>query len=159
MTSITQQEFRQALGQFATGITIITARDHDGTPIGMTANCFASISLQPPLVLWSADNASPLYSGFAVAKHCAIHLLGDEQQALSHRFAQDADDKFDGLKVRPGIANLPLLEQHISLLQCEVIDRHEVGDHLVMISQVLDIQHESGSPLLYFSGEYRRLQT
>ncbi len=159
MAKITQQKFRLALGQFATGVTIITARNEDGVPIGMTANCFASISLDPPLVMWSIDNASPLYDELAAASHCAIHILGDDQQALSHRFAQDADDKFNGLSIRSGIADLPLLDQHITLLQCEVVDRHKSGDHLIVIGQALDIQHESGNPLLYFSGEYRRLRT
>ena len=158
MTNFTQQDFRQALGQYATGITIVTTRDSDNTPIGMTANSFVSVSLDPPLVLWSVDNSSPLYAGFAAASHYAVHILDEAQQSLSNRFADDDVDKFEGLNISSGINDLPLLEQHIARLQCEVVDRHEAGDHMILIGHVLDIQHESKDPLLFFSGDYRRLQ-
>ena len=158
MTNVTQQDFRSALGQYATGITIITALDAENGPIGMTANSFASVSLDPPLVLWSVDKSSPLYAGFAATSHYAVHILDEGQQSLSHRFADDDVDKFEGLNIGSGINDLPLLEQHIALLQCEVVDRHEAGDHLILIGHVLDIQHESKDPLLFFSGDYRRLQ-
>ena len=158
MANVTQQNFRQALGQYATGITIITTRDSDNVPIGMTANSFASVSLDPALVLWSVDKSSPLYAEFSTASHYAVHVLDGGQQPLSNRFADDDVDKFEGLNIGSGINDLPLLDQHIALLQCEVVDRHEAGDHLILIGHVLDIQHEPKDPLLFFSGEYRRLQ-
>ena len=158
MANVTQQNFRHALGQYATGITIITAVDGDNTPIGMTANSFASVSLDPPLVLWSVNRASPLYAAFAATSHYAVHVLDDGQQPLSQRFSDDNIDKFEGLDIRRGINELPLLEQHIALLQCEVVDRHEAGDHLILIGRVLDIHHAPSNPLLYFSGGYRRLR-
>lgn len=158
MANVTQQNFRQALGQYATGITIITARDSDNAPIGMTANSFASVSLDPPLVLWSVDKASPLYAGFAAASHYAVHVLDDSQQSLSHRFANDDVDKFADLNFQAGIEQLPLLDQYSALLQCKVVDRHEAGDHLILIGEVLNFQQESADPLLFFAGNYRRLQ-
>jgi len=158
MTRLTQQSFRLALGQYATGISIITAVDGEDTAIGMTANSFASVSLDPPLVLWSVDKASPLYAGFAAASHYAVHVLNENQQQMSHRFADDSIDKFAGLNIGRGINELPLLDQYIALLQCEVVDRHEAGDHLILIGQVLDIQLEPNDPLLFFSGGYRSLQ-
>ena len=156
MAKVTIENFRQALGQYATGITVITALD-DGTPIGMTANSFASVSLDPPLVLWSVDNASPLYDGFARASHYAVHVLDASQQALSQRFSDDDIDKFAGLNVERGTKDLPLLDQYIVLLQCEVVDRHRAGDHLILIGRVLDIQHGRGDPLLFHSGAYHKL--
>jgi len=159
MANISEQSFRTALGQYATGITIITARDTDNTPIGMTANSFVSVSLDPPLVLWSVGKTSPLYTGFAAASHYAVHVLDAGQQSLSHRFANDSLDKFAGLDIRSGIGQLPLLRQHAALFQCEVTDRYEAGDHLILVGQVLDIQHESRDPLIFFSGTYRRLRT
>ncbi len=158
MSKVTRESFRRALGKFATGITIITALDKHRVPMGMTVNSFASVSLDPPLVLWSVDDSSPLYDDFSVASHFAVHVLGESQQALSHRFSDDSIDKFDGLDVRRGIDNLPLLDQQLALLQCEVVDCHEAGDHLILVGQVLDIQDQAGNPLLFFSGRYRDIR-
>ncbi len=158
MAEVDQRNFRSALGQFATGVTIITALSDDSSPIGMTANSFASVSLEPPLVLWSVAQSSPLYSAFLAASHYAVHVLDDSQKSLSQRFSDDDVDKFADLKFFRGIHNLPLLNQHIALMQCKVIDRHLAGDHMILVGEVLDIQSGSNDPLVFFSGAYRRLQ-
>jgi flavin reductase (DIM6/NTAB) family NADH-FMN oxidoreductase RutF len=157
MTTVTPRDFRFALGQYATGVAVITALEED-RPIGLTVNSFASVSLDPPLVLWCIDKGSPLCAAFSNADHYAVHVLEESQQSVSRLFADDSADKFAGLDVRRGIHGLPLLDTHIALLQCEVVNRHEAGDHLILIGEVLDIQHQQGDPMLFFSGDYRVLQ-
>ncbi len=158
MNSISPENFRSALGYYATGITIVTARGINGDPVGMTANSFASVSLDPPLVLWSIDSSAPEAEGFLAATHYAVHFLRQDQQQLSHTFSDHSIDKFAGISIEKGIDDLPLLNDYSVRLQCEVMNRHEEGDHVILIGQVLDVNIEAAEPLLFFSGGYRRLQ-
>ncbi len=158
MNSITADNFRRALGNYATGVTVVTARGRSGNPVGMTANSFASVSLDPPLVLWSVDKSAPEADDFRTASHYAIHMLRQDQQQLSHTFGDDSVDKFADLKIARGVADLPLLDGYSARLQCEVVSRHIEGDHIILVGQVLDIRIESAEPLVFFDGVYRRLQ-
>lgn len=158
MNSISPEYFRSALGNYATGITIVTARGRSGDPVGMTANSFASVSLDPPLVLWSVDSSAPEAEDFLTAGHYAVHFLRQDQQQLSHLFSDHSIDKFAGIAIEQGIENLPLLDDYSVRLQCEVVNRHEEGDHVILIGQVLDVRIEAAEPLVFFSGGYRRLQ-
>ena len=159
MSSISPRLFRTALGNYATGITVITALDVRGDPIGMTANSFASVSLDPPLVLWSVDKSAPEADDFVAAGHYAVHVLRQDQQQLSHTFSDDSVDKFADLRIDRGIGDLPLLTDYSVRLQCATANRYEEGDHVILIGQVLDVQLESADPLVFFDGAYRRLQT
>ena len=158
MRAITPTQFRQALGNYATGVAIISARGADRRPIGMTVNSFASVSLEPPLVLWSVDEASPLFDAFVLVEHYAVQILRQDQQRLAHRFSDDNIDKFAGLTIGEGIADLPLLTECSVLLQCEVVNRHKEGDHVILIARVVEVRAESSDPLVFFASRFRRLQ-
>ncbi|MFQ6004495.1 MAG: flavin reductase family protein [Woeseia sp.] len=158
MIDIDARQFRSALGGYTTGVTIITALDDTGQPIGLTANSFASVSLNPPLVLWSIDKDSPLFDKFMQAGHYAVHVLRHDQQYLSHNFSDDDIDKFAGVTYERGITGLPLLTDYSTLFQCKVQSRHEEGDHVILVGRVISIDDRSEKPLVFHKGKYRRLE-
>ncbi len=148
--------FRQALGSFATGVTIITTRDAKGEPLGLTANSFNSVSLDPPMVLWSlAKNALSL-PVFREAEHWAVHILSSGQADLSGRFAQRGEDKFAGIDVEQGIGNVPLLNDCMARFQCKTAFQYEGGDHVIFVGEVVDFDHNDTAPLVFHSGRYAR---
>lgn len=151
---INTKELRNALGKFATGVTIVTTRDAAGTDTGVTANSFNSVSLDPPLILWSLAKNSASLAAFNEAEHFAVHILAADQEALSNRFAQRGIDKFAGLAVARGSDGIPLLHGCAARLQCRVAHRYEGGDHIILIGQVLDFEHCESKPLAYLSGRY-----
>ena len=158
MSDVDATQFRAALRDYPTGVAIITARDADGKPVGLTANSFVSVSLVPPLVLWSIDQNSPLFDGLAQSTHYAVHVLCDDQEDLARQFADDNIDKFAGLVCEDGIADLPLLEHYSALFQCEVKSRHREGDHVVLVGRVVDMDNRSANPLVYHAGTYKALR-
>ena len=133
------REFRHALGAFTTGITIITAVGSDGARTGITANSFNSVSLDPPLVLWSLAKTSRSAPIFTSAKHWAVHILSAEQETLSDRFAKGAADKFAGVDTELGVGGVPLLTGCTARLQCKTSFQYEGGDHIIFVGEVLDI--------------------
>jgi len=147
--------FRAALGRFATGVTVITCETPTG-PLGITANSFASLSLEPPLVLWSPAKASSRYPFFMAAKHFAIHVLGAEQESLCKRFAQ-AGDAFDGLDWATGPHCAPLIEGCLARFECELYAAHDGGDHSILVGHVLRVTARPGAPLLFHAGLFGRL--
>lgn len=150
--------FRNALGRFATGITVVTAAAPDGTPVGLTVNSFNSLSLEPPLVLWSLGNQSAYRTVFEQASHYAIHILTADQEELSQRFAMRQEDRFAGLDWQPGPGGAPLLSGCCATFEVANEIRHPGGDHLLFIGQVERFSHDPAAvPLLYFGGAYRRL--
>lgn len=152
MPKFDQRSFRAALGRFATGVTIITARGADGEAVGVTANSFNSVSLDPPLVLWSLARTSNSLDAFESADQFAIHVLGIDQEHLSNRFATKGTDKFEGMEV--GLAGVPLLDGCAARFHCRKIQRHEVGDHFLYIGEVVEFVTCDGAPLLYLQGRY-----
>ena len=158
MTDFDAREFRAALGDYATGVTIITTLDVNGQPVGLTANSFASVSLDPPLVLWSIDKNSQLFDTFLQAEHYAVHVLRDDQQELALKFSDDDAVRFVEETYERGIAALPLLENYCTLFQCEVHSRLTEGDHTILIGRVLSISDQSARPLLFHKGQYKGLQ-
>ena len=159
MSTMTTSQFRKALGNYATGVAIISARNLHGDPIGITVNSFASVSLEPPLVLWSVDKISPQCDAFVNCEHYAVHILQEDQQQLAHIFSDDDADKFNGLEMEFGVADLPLLNDCPVLLQCKVVNVYEEGDHFILIGSVVDVRVETADPLIFFSGAYTRLQS
>lgn len=157
MNVIDSRQFRDALGSYPTGVAIITARDKGGKPVGMTVNSFASVSLHPPLVLWSIDNDSAFIDVFMRANHFAVHILRSDQQQLSHDFSRDDSDYFAEVGHDTGIKELPLLKTFSTLFQCEVSNRHSEGDHVILLGRVLDLQNRSAEPLVFFSGNYHKI--
>ncbi|CAN7436049.1 flavin reductase [Variovorax sp. LjRoot130] len=151
--------FRQLLGCFPTGVAIITTRAADGRPAGLTCNSFSSVSLEPPLVLFSLRKASSLLGAFAEADAFAINILSERQDALSSRFASSKiADKFEGVAWRSGPLGMPIIEDCLASFECSVHARHEAGDHDVFIGEV---KHMSGGPadqaLVFYKGAYMML--
>jgi 3-hydroxy-9,10-secoandrosta-1,3,5(10)-triene-9,17-dione monooxygenase reductase component len=149
-----QKEFRRALGTFTTGVTIITARAADGTPVGVTANSFNSVSLDPPMVLWSLAKTSRSLAAFNESGHWAVHILSVEQDALSNRFAKSGEDKFDGVDTRAGAGEVPLLPGCTARLQCKTSFRYEGGDHIIFVGEVLAFDRSDVPPLVFHGGRY-----
>ncbi|WP_315831281.1 flavin reductase [Bradyrhizobium prioriisuperbiae] len=149
--------FRQALGQFPTGVTIVTAA-HGDRRIGMTANSFSSVSLEPPLVLWSAAKSAPSHDAFVAASGFAIHFLGADHQELAMRFAGRGPDKFAGITHAPGITGAPLLTDLAPILECRTWARYEGGDHTILVGEVVRLVERSHDPLLFHSGVLRRIE-
>lgn len=155
-TSFDPKAFRQALGSFATGVTIITTRDGEGQPLGLTANSFNSVSLDPPMVLWSlAKNALSLPI-FREAEHWAVHILSSGQTELSGRFAQRGEDKFAGIEVEDGVGNVPLLNGCMARFQCKTAFQYEGGDHVIFVGEVVAFDQTDTAPLVFHSGRYAR---
>ena len=149
------KQFRNALGSFATGVTIITCRDDTGGAIGVTANSFNSLSLDPPLVLWSIGVKAFSYPAFAKAKHFAVHVLAADQQALSDRFARSSTEKFDGVAFEHGLGEVPLFPGCAAVFECSTERCVEGGDHVIMIGRVERFTvNETALPLMFYRGRY-----
>ena len=151
----TKQEFRVALGMFATGVTIVTARDAAGAPVGLTANSFNSVSLDPPLVLWSLSRQAGSMSAFTAGSHYAVHILAADQRALAERFAQRHADRFEGLDVAEGAGGAPLLAGAAAVFECFNRSRYDEGDHIIFVGEVERCRHREGaSPLIFHGGRF-----
>ncbi|MCE6953298.1 flavin reductase family protein [Cereibacter sphaeroides] len=149
--------FRDALGRFATGVTVVTILAESG-PMGMTANSFASVSLDPPLVLWSPARASSRFDLFAGAEHFAIHVLAAEQAELAGRFTRGGGG-FDGLSYRSGHEGVPLLPLPLARFDCRRAAIHDGGDHAIVVGRVLRASMRPGEPLLFSQGRFGRFHT
>ena len=148
-------EFRQALGMFATGVTIVTARTGGGELVGLTANSFNSVSLAPPLVLWSLSRLAGSMGAFSAGAHYAIHILGSDQQDLARQFAIKDIDRFAGVAFSQGACGAPLLEGVAASFECFNRSQYEEGDHVIFVGEVERCMHRSGaSPLLFHGGRY-----
>ena len=158
MSRIDPREFRDALGSFATGVTVITTRDAAGAPVGITASSFNSVSLDPPLVLFSLARTARSLPAFAQAQHWAVHILRAEQEALCARFARSGADKFAGLDFAGGLGDAPLLDGCAARMQCRTAFRHEGGDHLIFVGEVLAFDRADAAPLVFHAGRMRRLE-
>jgi flavin reductase (DIM6/NTAB) family NADH-FMN oxidoreductase RutF len=149
----TPDDLRAALGQFATGVTIVTARDAEGQLVGLTANSFTSVSLTPPLVLWCLSGRSSALAGFMSASHYAINVLAADQRILAERFARKGIDRFEGAPWRPGFTGAPVIEGAVAVFECSHRHHHEEGDHIVFIGQVEHCRrHIGAAPLLFHGG-------
>lgn len=148
--------FRDALGRFVTGITVVTTPSLEG-PMGFTANSFASVSLDPPLVLWSPAKASMRFPYFAAARHYAIHVLGAEQAELSGRFVRGGTG-FDGLEHEINPEGVPVIAGTLARFDCVQAATHEGGDHLIVVGRVLRALFRDGPPLVFSQGAYGRFE-
>lgn len=146
--------FRNALGSFTTGVTVVTAMTPDG-PIGMTVNSFASVSLDPPLVLWSPAKSSSRYGVFTAARHFAIHVLGADQDHLSAAFTRGGSG-FDGIEVKFNDEGVPVLPGTLARFECTEQAQHDAGDHTIIIGKVLRVAHRQGEPLCFSGGRFGR---
>ena len=148
--------FRQALSQFASGVTVVTTRCGDGTPRGLTVTAFCSVSLDPPLVLVSIDNRSEAHDGFAEGAF-AVSVLAEGQEDVSRRFALPGTEKFAAAECEMGASGLPLIPDALAHLTCRVVTAVPGGDHTVYLGRVEDVKVREGRPLVYHGRGYRRL--
>jgi flavin reductase (DIM6/NTAB) family NADH-FMN oxidoreductase RutF len=155
---ISPDDFRRVLGHFATGVTVITTRDADAHPVGLTASAFSSVSLEPPLVLVCVDHKSQTYPALRDGGRFAVNILREDNEAISRRFASTRLDKFDGVPFRPGTLDLPLIEGALAHIECRTVGAHVEGDHTIFVGRVESASAGEGEPLLYFRGRYHRLR-
>lgn len=152
LSAATDRQFRDCLGRFATGVTVVTTRTASGF-IGMTANSFSSVSMSPPLVLWCPAKGSSRYTHFAQAQHFAIHVLGAEQQDLAMAFARSGD-AFDGLDVAVNAQGTPILQDCLARIECTTHGLHDAGDHSIMVGRVVSAALREGAPLIFSQGTF-----
>lgn len=150
-------DLRKALGAFTTGVTVVTTKGADGADTGLTANSFNSVSLDPPMILWSLAKSSLSLPAFMSAKYFAVHILASEQQAISAQFAKRGADKFAELDIERGPDEIPLLTACAARFICETTYHYEGGDHIIFVGSVLRFDHWERSPLLFHAGQYGRL--
>jgi 3-hydroxy-9,10-secoandrosta-1,3,5(10)-triene-9,17-dione monooxygenase reductase component len=148
------RNLRGALGQFATGVTVITTVDGDKSPVGVTASSFNSVSLDPPLVLWSLAKTARSMKAFEESGYFCVHVLGASQEELSARFATPGSDKFAGQEWIPGHGEVPLLPDFAARFQCKTTHMYEGGDHLIFVGEVLDYEKSDEPPLVFHGGRY-----
>ena len=153
-----QRTLRDALGLFVTGVTVITTTDAAGSPVGITANSFNSVSLTPPLVLWSVGKQSRSVKAFQESEWFAVHILRDDQMAMSQRFASRDKDIFSGLPLDTGLGGVPLLSACAARLESRSYGRYPAGDHMLCIAEVKRLEFDRESrPLVYHGGTYAEL--
>ncbi|MEY8096565.1 flavin reductase family protein [Falsihalocynthiibacter sp. S25ZX9] len=150
------RQLRDAFGRFSTGVTVVTVASEDG-PIGMTANSFSSLSLDPALVLWSPAIGSRRYKYFANAEYFAIHILSDEDKHICEGFAKNGH-AFDALEHRTNSHGVPLIESCLARFECRHVATHPGGDHVIVVGQVENVELRDGNPLTFYGGKYGKIQ-
>lgn len=148
------RELRQVLGSFVTGVTVITTVDADGKSHGLTVNSFSSVSLDPPLILWSQSLSAPSHPVFREAERFVVNILADDQVAVSNQFARAKDDKFSGMAVDVGLGGVPLIRGSAAYLECRRVECFRGGDHMVFLGQVERIERTGRQPLVFGGGRY-----
>lgn len=145
------------MGHFATGVTVITTMDKSGTPFGLTANAFTSLSLDPPLVLVCIDKGVQCYPCFEESGVFAVNVLSEDQEELSHRFATKGIAKFAGIQWHKGDSGVALLDGALGAIECKVVHSCEGGDHTIYIGEIVHATASGDRPLLFFKGQYHHL--
>ncbi|WP_205738698.1 flavin reductase family protein [Halomonas heilongjiangensis] len=148
---------RNTLGRFATGVTVVTSTTETGAPVGITANSFSSLSLEPALILWSLVLSSPNLAAFAEGRPFAVNILGAHQDELAMQFARSAEDKFAGVAHHANAHGVPLLAGALARLECRVEFTRIAGDHLLIVGRVQRFDTEEGEPLVFYQGSFQRV--
>ena len=155
--AIEAQELRRVMGHFATGVTVITAKDKDGAPQGLTANAFMSLSLNPPLVIISVDKGATCYACFEPGKGFNVNILSEDQEDVSRRFATKGIDKFADLNWHAGSNGAALIDGALGQVECLITSCHDGGDHTIVVGEILNVAADGERPLLFFKGKYQKL--
>jgi flavin reductase (DIM6/NTAB) family NADH-FMN oxidoreductase RutF len=156
------REFRDALGLFATGVTVVTGISSDGARLGTTISSFSSVSLDPPLVLFSLSRRAAGFTAWSAVETFAVNILAEDQSAISTRFARAMTDKWEGVAPVYGANRCPLLNEALAWIECSSYGKHDGGDHLILVGRVdrLTVRNRAEfRPLLFFRGKYRRLDS
>lgn len=151
------QELRRIMGHFATGVTVITTKDKGGSPNGLTANAFMSLSLDPPLVVISVDKGATCYACFEMQNGFTVNFLSEEQEDVSRRFATKGVDKFADLHWRAGTNGAAIIDGALGYVECKIIECHDGGDHTIVVGEIVNAGASGERPLLFFKGKYQRL--
>ncbi|HYK83239.1 MAG TPA: flavin reductase family protein [Gemmatimonadales bacterium] len=151
-------EFRQLLGRFATGVSVLTTRDAQGRPVGMTASALASVSLEPPLLLVAVSRTHDMHAALEGAERFVVNVLAADQEAISRRFAAEGLDRFDGVGYHESRYGLPVLDGVLASIECETQGAVAGGDHTVFFGRVTAGSVTDRSPLLYYRGGYTELR-
>lgn len=154
---VEKDEFRTALGHFASSVTVVTVKTEDQMHHGMTVSAFSSLSLDPPLVLVCIDKSASLHSDLKEGRCFAVNILSEEQETVSRRFASRAGDRFDGIGYKVGVTGAPLLDGALAHLECRVKLVYPGGDHTIFVGEVEATTVAEGRPLAYYRGGYARL--
>ncbi len=160
--SFDERQFREALGAFATGVAVITGQTDQGERLGMTVSSFNSVSIAPPLVLFSVARRAHSFLAWTSMRRYAINILSQQQEDISNRFARPLGDKWSGLIVLDGKTGLPILPNALAVFECEAYARYDGGDHEIFVGRVLTLRvspHKQEEPLVFFGGRYRRLDS
>ncbi len=147
---------KDALGRFATGIAIATCRGTEGEPIAITVNSFTSVSLTPPLVLWCIEKNASTFDTFMNSDNYGISILAADQQAYSDRFAGFEPEMLKPEEMVFEVTGVPIIKSCLAAFDCKVVDRHEAGDHIILIGEVVGYRSEQGAPLIYFASQYAK---
>lgn len=151
---ISKDEFRSALGRFASGVTIVTTKTKEDKPIGITVSAFASVSLEPPLILVCIDKRASVHDILEEGHPFAVNILAEDQEILSRRFASKELDRFAGIGYTEGEAGVPILNGALATIECRVAHPYSGGDHTIIVGEVERIDVSDGKPLAYFRGGY-----
>jgi flavin-dependent trigonelline monooxygenase, reductase component len=154
---IEKNELRRAMGHFATGVTVITTRDEEEQPFGLTANAISSLSLVPPLILICVDKGADTYPYFARSKVFAVNILSEDQETISRRFATSGIEKFEGIGYHKNEMGCAILEEAVGHLDCRIVNSFDAGDHTIYVGEVDAVGLTEVPPLLFFRGGYCKL--
>ena len=150
------RELRNVLGCFGTGVTVVTTLDEGGNKVGLTANSFSSVSLDPPIVLWSLSKQSKSLNAFMSCSRFVINVLSMEQLPLSNQFSKPAEDRFVGVSTRKGLGDLPVIDDCAANIECKAISSQEVGDHILFLGQIERYNYLKKDTLLFCNGNYAK---
>ena len=156
--SIDSREFRNALGSFATGVTVVTCNDADGNPVGATASSFNSVSMDPPLVLWSVTKSIHSANAFINAEAFVINVLSSDQVETSNGFARSGEDKFAGVDTEEGIGGVPMLKDCVTRFQCKTWATYDGGDHEIIVGEVKEMDTCDKEGLVFYRGGYAKAE-
>ncbi len=156
-TNFDKRELRNVLSRFATGVTVITTCGADGKPLGLVVNSFASVSLDPAEILWSIVSSAPSREAFEEHGAFAVNIMPEEEKEQTLQFARPLDDKFEGVDWSRGWRDVPVLNDALATLQCDVKQLIPCGDHHIVVGSVRAIDHREGNPLLFFGGQFATL--
>ena len=159
MPQLDPRDFRNALGQFATGVTVVTTQDSDGSPVGVTASSFNSVSLDPPLVLWSLAKSAKSMPAYQTSGGFNVHILASHQDTLSNQFAKPGEDKFNGGSWTPCEAGRPILPEYAALFRCKTQYQYEGGDHVIFVGKVTEYETREFPVLVFHGGQYADAKT
>jgi flavin reductase (DIM6/NTAB) family NADH-FMN oxidoreductase RutF len=156
--SITKEEFRHALGRFASGVTVVTTKDKTGRLHGITVSAFCSVSLEPPLILICIEKSAGSHYALEESDSFVVNILSEDQQHHSDQFASRLADKFDGIEFLETAAGVPILKDALVNLECRLVNSHDNGDHTIFVGEISKSHVADGNPLIYFHGKYRKLE-